>query len=115
MRVAGLLGLVVVVAMAGVPDAWAQQPVVPLPRSGTCPLGYVASGSYCTPSAGGQSRGALERRPGSNCPLGFSVSGSYCVSNPGNQRQAVPQAGSICPLGYTRSGSYCLETGAGGR
>ena len=96
-------------------ESWAQQPVVPLPRRGTCPLGYVASGSYCTPSAGSQSRGALERRPGSNCPLGFSVSGSYCVSNPGNQRQAVPQAGSICPLGYTRSGSYCLETGVGGR
>ena len=89
--------------------SWAQQPVVPLPRRGACPLGYVASGSYCTPSSGGQSRGALERSGGSTCPLGFSPSGAYCVSNPGNQRQAIPREGSICPLGYVRSGGYCLE------
>ena len=90
--------------------SWAQQPVVPLPRRGACPLGYVTSGAYCTPAPGGQSRGALERSGGSNCPLGFSASGSYCVSNPGNQRQAIPREGSNCPLGYLRSGSYCVET-----
>lgn len=89
------LGLWVVVTALGVPAGWAQQPVVPLPRRGACPLGYVASGS--------------------TCPLGFSSSGAYCVSNPGNQRQAIPREGSICPLGYVRSGGYCLESGAGGR
>ena len=73
-------------------------------------MGYVTSGSYCTPAPGGQSRGALERSGGNNCPLGFSASGAYCVSNPGNQRQAIPREGSICPLGYLRSGGYCVET-----
>jgi len=115
MRIGLPLGLWAVETALSVPAGWAQQPVVPLPRRGACPLGYVTSGSYCTPAPGGQSRGALERSGGSNCPLGFSASGSYCVSNPGNQRQAIPREGSICPLGYLRSGSYCVESGAGGR
>jgi hypothetical protein len=99
------------------PWTLAQQPVVPLPRNGNCPLGYGASGAYCVPNPGGgsQSRGAIERPTGSTCPLGFTASGSYCVSNPGNQRQAIPREGTACPLGYLRSGSYCVQTPGPGR
>ena len=35
----------------------AQQPVQPLPKVGSCPLGYYSSGSYCVPSRSG------------NCPV----------------------------------------------
>jgi hypothetical protein len=31
----------------------AQQPVVPLPRRGACPLGYVRSGGYCLETGAG--------------------------------------------------------------
>ena len=40
--------------------ALAQQQVQPLPKVGSCPLGYYSSGGYCLPSSGGNSRGAIE-------------------------------------------------------
>ena len=61
-------------------EAAAQQPVQPLPKVGSCPLGYYSSGSYCVPSRSGNTRGALEKNGGS-CPLGFYSSGSYCVQS----------------------------------
>lgn len=89
--------------------ALAQQPVQPLPRSGGCPLGYYSSGSYCVPSAGGNSRGAIEK-VGGNCPLGFYSSGSYCVSSPSNNREAIQKRGKNCPLGWYSSGAYCVKS-----
>ena len=74
-------------------QADAQQPVQPLPKVGSCPLGYYSSGSYCVPSRSSNTRGALEKTGGS-CPLGFYSSGSYCVSSPSNNRQAIPKQGS---------------------
>jgi hypothetical protein len=87
----------------------AQQPVQPLPKVGSCPLGYYSSGSYCVPSRSGNTRGALEKN-GSSCPLGFYTSGSYCVSSPSNNRQAIPKQGSSCPLGWFSSGGYCVQS-----
>ena len=89
-------------------ESLAQQPVQPLPKVGSCPLGYYSSGSYCVPSRSGNTRGALEKS-GSSCPLGFYTSGSYCVSSPSNNRQAIPKQGSSCPLGWFSSGSYCVQ------
>jgi hypothetical protein len=51
-------------------SALAQQPVQPLPKVGGCPLGYYSSGSYCVPSSGGNTRGAIEK-VGGGCPFGF--------------------------------------------
>ena len=93
----------------GALHAAAQQPVQPLPKVGSCPLGYYSSGIYCVPSRGGNARGALEKSGGS-CPLGFYSSGSYCVSSPSNNRQAIPKQGSSCPLGWFSSGSYCVKS-----
>ena len=90
-------------------QADAQQPVQPLPKVGSCPLGYYSSGSYCVPSRSGNTSGALEKSGGS-CPLGFYSSGSYCVSSPSNNRQAIPKQGSSCPLGWFSSGSYCVQS-----
>lgn len=51
-------------------SALAQQPVQPLPKVGSCPLGYYSSGSYCVPSGSGNTRGAIEKS-GRSCPPGL--------------------------------------------
>jgi hypothetical protein len=88
--------------------ALAQQPVQPLPKVGSCPLGYYSSGGYCVPSSGGNTRGAIEKS--GSCPLGFYSSGSYCVSSPSSNREAIQKTGNSCPLGYYGSGSYCVKS-----
>ena len=87
----------------------AQQPILPLPILGGCPLGYYSSGSYCVPSKSGNTREALEKT-GNGCPLGFYSSGNYCVSSPSNSREAIHKQGGSCPLGWYSSGSYCLKS-----
>jgi hypothetical protein len=106
-----VLGILLALSHTAVlsPSAHAQQPVQPLPKVGSCPLGYYSSGSYCVPSRSGNTRGAIEKAGGS-CPLGFYSSGGYCLSSPSNNRQAIPKQGSSCPLGWFSSGSYCLQS-----
>ena len=89
--------------------ALAQQPVQPLPKVGSCPLGYYSSGGYCVPSSGGNSRGAIEKRE-AGCPLGFYSSGNYCLSSPSNDREAIQKSGKGCPLGWYSSGGYCVKS-----
>ena len=48
-----LFGFALAALTAG--TALAQQPVQPLPKVGSCPLGYYSSGGYCVPSSGGNS------------------------------------------------------------
>ena len=55
-----------------------QASPVPLPKVGSCPLGYYSSGSYCVPADRGTNREAIQKS-GSTCPLGWYTSGSYCV------------------------------------
>ena len=103
-----LFGFAVAAALtAG--NALAQQPVQPLPKVGSCPLGYYSSGGYCVPSSGGNSPGAIEKRE-AGCPLGFYSSGSYCVSSPSNDREAIQKTGKGCPLGWYSSGGYCVKS-----
>ena len=89
-------------------NAMAQQPVQPLPKVGSCPLGYYSSGGYCVPSSGGNTPGVIEKRE-AGCPLGFYSSGSYCVSSPSNEREAIQKSGKGCPLGWYSSGVYCIK------
>ena len=67
-RTSLLIALAVSALAAG--SSLAQQPVRPLPKLGGCPLGYYSSGSYCVPSSGSNTRGAIEKS-GNGCPLGF--------------------------------------------
>ncbi|MCP9774945.1 hypothetical protein KBY58_12320 [Cyanobium sp. HWJ4-Hawea] len=90
-------------------SALAQQPVRPLPKAGSCPIGYYSSGSYCVPSKGGNTRGAIEKS-GNSCPLGFYGSGNYCLSSPSNNREAIQKTGNSCPLGWFSSSSYCVKS-----
>ncbi len=41
---------------------YAQQPIRPITKSGSCPLGYYSSGNYCVPSSSGNTRGAIEKK-----------------------------------------------------
>jgi len=101
--------LTVLLSLVGlVPVALAQQPIQPIKKVGSCPLGYYTSGSYCVPSKGNSSRGAIEKNGG--CPLGFYTSGGYCVSSPNSNRQVIQKTGSSCPLGWTTSGNYCTKS-----
>ena len=53
---------------------------MPLPKVGSCPLGYYSSGSYCVPSERAGSREAIQKS-GSTCPLGWYSSGNYCMKS----------------------------------
>jgi hypothetical protein len=102
--------LLIAVLVALTPfGALAQQPVQPLPKVGSCPLGYYSSGGYCVPSSSGNSRGAIEKRE-AGCPLGFYSSGSYCVSSPSNEREAIQKTAKGCPLGWYSSDGYCVKS-----
>jgi hypothetical protein len=59
--------------------ALAQQPVQPLPKLGSCPLGFYSSGNYCV-SSPSNNREAIQKT-GNSCPLGYYGSGSYCVKS----------------------------------
>lgn len=49
----------------------------PVPKLGTCPIGYYSQGSYCVPSTSQQWRAI--QRVGQDCPIGWYQSGSYCT------------------------------------
>jgi hypothetical protein len=50
---------------------------------GSCPHGYLASGSFCVPAQGAQD--AIAMPPNGTCPWGWIASGSYCLRS-GNGR-----------------------------
>ena len=65
-------------------DRRARQPVpVPKPTGpgGSCPHGYISSGSFCAPSQGAQD--AVAKRVNGTCPWGWIASGSYCLRSGG--------------------------------
>jgi len=81
---------------------------VPLPRMGSCPLGYYAASGYCLPNRSVNAGGAIQKTGGS-CPFDYYSSGNYCVSNPSNRQDAIQKTGSSCPLGWFSSGAYCVK------
>ena len=82
---------------------WSASPVAaqPIPKVGTCPSGYHASGGYCAPSA---TAGPALAKTG---PSGYHASGGYCLGER-DARHAVHRVGA-CPVGYHVSGAYCLK------
>ena len=60
-------------------SALAEPLPVPKPPGpgGSCPHGYIASGSYCTPSQGAAD--AVAKPSNGTCPWGWIASGSYCL------------------------------------
>lgn len=50
--------------------------VLPQPKVGPCPAGYVQSGGYCAPM-GGTTRPAVPKV--GQCPANWITSGGYCL------------------------------------
>jgi hypothetical protein len=54
---------------------------LPVPQQqqpgGSCPNGYISSGSFCVPS--GSRQDAVAKPPSGTCPNGWLSSGSYCL------------------------------------
>jgi hypothetical protein len=61
------------------PAVLAEPLPVPKPPGpgGSCPHGYIASGSFCMPSQGAAD--AIAKPPNGTCPWGWIASGSYCL------------------------------------
>jgi hypothetical protein len=55
--------------------------LLPVPKppgpGGSCPHGYIASGSFCTPSPGASD--AIAKPSNGTYPWGWIASGSYCL------------------------------------
>jgi hypothetical protein len=60
--------------------ASARAEPLPVPRpfspGGSCPYGYVTSGSFCVPMQGAQD--AIPKPPNGTCPFGWTSSGNSC-------------------------------------
>jgi hypothetical protein len=67
--------------IAAVLPSAAQAASLPLPKppgpGGSCPHGWLASGSYCVPSQGAQD--AVPNPPNGTCLRGWTASGNYCL------------------------------------
>lgn len=96
-------GLLLACALAPAPNS-AKQPVLPLPKVGSCPTEHYASTGDCARKHRSNTRGAIEKARG-YYPLGFYSFNNYCVSSPGNGLEAIEKADKSCPIGRFRSGS----------
>ena len=77
-----------------------------VPRVGTCPTDYHASGGACVPNSTSRTAPPALPKLGS-CPSGYRTSGDYCLGYR-DAKHAIPKTGS-CPSGYYASGAYCLS------
>src|SRR5262249_42593698 len=72
--------IIAVVVLTLSATAAAAEPL-PVPKppgpGGSCPHGYISSGSFCTPSQGAQD--AIAKPPNGTCPWGWISSGSFCL------------------------------------
>jgi hypothetical protein len=71
MKLATILALALVLTAASAEPLPLAKPTGP----GSCPHGYLQSGSFCTP--GERAQDAIPKSP--NCPWGWTGSGSYCL------------------------------------
>jgi hypothetical protein len=82
-----MMKLATILAFALLPLLAFAEPL-PLPRppspGGLCPHGWLASGSFCVPSAGAQD--AIAKPAGGSCPWGWTSSGSYCLRSGSTRR-----------------------------
>jgi hypothetical protein len=116
-------------ALYGVPIIlWACGAIaapLPQPKSagpgGSCPFGYMSSGSFCMPSAGAQD--AVPKPPNGTCPWGAGCRRGVFACDPGNKRDGFPNALSyfpdllclVCNLGGGRDTARALGKSTGSR
>ncbi len=76
-----------------------------VPKIGTCPTDYHASGGACLSNFPSKMPPPALPKFGP-CPVGYRHSGDYCLGYD-DAKHAIPKIGS-CPNGYHVSGAYCL-------
>ena len=99
MRIIAFAALLATAGIAGA--AIAQVSSTSVPKDGSCPTGFKASGDMCTSSSG---QVAIEKI--GSCPRPFRASANYCVGPRG--AYAEVRNGS-CPSGLQTSGNYCVR------
>ena len=101
MRISTIL-LAASLARGTAPSAIAQQSGSEVPRDGSCPTGFKASGDMCKSSGG---KVAIVKL--GSCPTGFKASANYCTGDRGDYAEV--RSGS-CPTGLKASGKYCVKS-----
>jgi hypothetical protein len=80
LTLACIMALLVIVLVMWFISAISAEPL-PVPKppgpGGSCPHGYIASGSFCVPGQGAQD--AIAKPQGGSCPWGWISSGSFCL------------------------------------
>ena len=94
-------GLLLACALAAAPNS-AKQPVLPLPKIGSCPTEYYVSTGDCVSKHRSNTRGAIEKARGCHL-LGFYSFNNYCVSSPSNGLEPIEKADKSCPMGLFSS------------
>jgi hypothetical protein len=70
----GGLGVALLMGIAPVAAAEDDQP--PIPKVGSCPVGYRTSGDYCIPLESTDKEVIIKAK---TCPRGYRTSGNYCI------------------------------------
>ena len=100
LRIAAIAATIALSAGSLLAPVHAQSSSNEVPKNGSCPTGFSASGSECVSS----SKVALPKL--GSCPTGFRASGNYCVGD--SDDYAEVRDGS-CPSGMKTSGNYCIK------
>ncbi|MCF8004882.1 MAG: hypothetical protein K9L32_11905 [Chromatiaceae bacterium] len=58
------------------PLAVAEEDQQPIPKVGSCPVGYRTSGGYCIPLESTDKEVIIKLE---SCPSGYRTSGNYCI------------------------------------
>jgi hypothetical protein len=75
MKLATIIAAIAVIGTAALAE---PLPIAkPSGPGGSCPHGWLSSGSYCVPSQGAQD--AIAKPPNGTCPWGWTSSGSFCL------------------------------------
>lgn len=60
----------------GISSASADDEKKPIPKVGSCPVGYRTSGGYCIPLDNTNKEVVIKLK---SCPPGYRTSGNYCI------------------------------------
>jgi conjugal transfer mating pair stabilization protein TraN len=104
--------------------------LLPMPESGSCPVGYTVNGGLCTTTKSAyngcpagyinqsgtsacnkivEGNYRFEMTAGYYCPEGYNLSGSSSYNRTCEKLLPMPESGS-CPEGYTVNGALCTTT-----
>lgn len=81
--------------------------LVPLKKSGDCPIGFYEESQYCVPNDG--QRQAAVRQVNGQCPFQFQASGNYCLAPIAYANFVIEQISDSCPRGWVQQQGFCVK------